>query len=219
MGVVQQSIHAHLKQANVSEGATIYPGEELSTDFGGSLSLSASGVAYRLLESSRAFFYPSSTGPVTDLQAGGITFRKQTGGSNLAIVASDVRVVTKGEGAATGQVFIVSPCEVRVSAVLGQLDVVSGDEDHVIKEKETYSVTPEHSVADTQKNLSPDDPDFHKQHTHKSCAAAYVPRRGGPPVGSGSSHFLKILAIGGGAAALLLLWPKGSSSDESPSRP
>src|SRR6476659_7747369 len=139
MGVVQQAIHARVKQGDVSEGATVYPGEELSTDVGGVLALSASGVGLRLLESSSAFLYHSGTGPLTDLRNGTMTFRKEAGSSNITIVASDVRIVSKGDGAATGHVLILSPCEVRVTTVVGQVEVTAGNEKQTMGERETYS--------------------------------------------------------------------------------
>jgi hypothetical protein len=217
LGVVQQASHAHVKQGDVTEGATVYAGEELGTDIGGVLALSVGGAGFTLLESSRAFFYSSAAGPIAELRNGAATFRKEAGGATIAIVASDVRITSKGDGPATGQVTIVSPCEVRVTTVVGQVEVTSGSETHLIGERETYSVTPDVSVLDPRGNVSPDDPGYHGSHVHKSCAAERTARRGAPPVGAGSSHFLKIAAIGGAAAAVLLLWPKSSS--ESPSRP
>jgi hypothetical protein len=218
MGVVQQAVHAHVKQGDVSEGATVYAGEELSTDVGGVLALSSSGVGLRLLESSRAFLYSAASGLMTDLRNGTITFRKEAGGSNITIVASDVRMVSKGDGPVTGQVMIVSPCEVRVTTVVGQVEVTSGTEVHLIGERETYSVTPDAAVLDPHGNLSPDDPGYHESHTHKSCTAQHNAKRGAGPIGAGSSHFLKLVAIGGAVATAIILWPK-SPSEESPSRP
>jgi hypothetical protein len=220
LGVVQQASHAHVKQGEVTEGATVYAGEELGTDVGGVLALSVGGAGFTLLESSRAFFYSSAAGPIAELRNGAATFRKEAGGATIAIVASDVRITSKGDGPVTGQVMIVSPCEVRVTTVVGQVEVTSGSETHLIGERETYSVTPEVSVSDPRGNLSPDDPGYHESHAHKSCTAERGARRGAPPVGAGSSHFLKIAAIAGAAAAaaaVLLLSPKSSS--ESPSRP
>jgi hypothetical protein len=218
LGVVQQASSAHVRQAAVSEGATVYPGEELSTDVGGLLAVSIGGAGFRLFESSRAFFYAGSAGPVGELRSGTLTFRKEAGNNNITIVASDVRIVSKGEGAATGQVMIVSPCEIRVTTVVGQVEVTSGTETRVMNERETYSVTPEVSVIDIRSSISPEDPGYHQSHTHKSCAADRSTKKwGGPPVGSGSSHFVKWAVIGGAVVAGVLLWPKGH--DVSPSTP
>jgi hypothetical protein len=219
LGVVQQATAAHVRQAAVSQGATIYPGEELSTDVSGVLAVSIGGAGFRLLESSRAFFYSGSNGPVGELRGGTLTFRKEAGNSNITIVASDVKIVSTGEGAATGQVMIVSACEIRVTTVVGQVQVTSGSETRVLNERETYSVTPDVSVIDIRSSLSPEDPGYHQSHTHKSCTVDRSNKKwGGPPVGSGSSHFLKLAAIGGAVVAGVLLWPKGHN-DVSPSTP
>src|SRR5258707_1853308 len=68
LGVVQQASHAHVKQGDITEGATVYAGEELGTDVGGVLALSVGGAGFRLLESSRAFFYSSAAGPIAQLR-------------------------------------------------------------------------------------------------------------------------------------------------------
>src|SRR4029077_2295086 len=107
LGVVQQASAAHVRQAPVSEGATLYPGEELSTDVGGVLAVSIGGAGFRLLESGRVFFYAGSGGPVGEWRSGTFPFRKEAGNNNVTIVASDVKIASKGEEPATGQVMIV----------------------------------------------------------------------------------------------------------------
>jgi hypothetical protein len=219
LGVVQQANLAHVRQAAVTQGATIYPGEELSTDVSGMMAFSIGSAGFRLLESTRVFFYAGPSGPVGELRRGTLTFRKEAGGSNITIVASDVRIVTKGDGAAAGHVLILSPCEVRVTTVVGQVEVTAGNEKQTMGERETYSVTPDNAVIEVHSSLSPDDPGYHQSHTHKSCRPVQSDKKwaGGPPIGSGSSHFLKVALIGGAVVAGVLLWPKGH--DESPSTP
>jgi hypothetical protein len=218
LGVVQQAIRAQLKQNPVSDGASIYAGEELSTDTGGLLALSVSTAGFQLHESSRAFFYrsPKSPGPVAELRNGGITYRKEAGTDNITIVASDVRVVSKGDGVATGQVVIVSPCEVRVTTVTGQVDVTSGKETRTVEENKSYSVIPETSVFDVRKNLSPDDDDYHKFHSHKTCAALPPKSLNGIPNGDISpTHFLLKVGVPVGVVTGIIVW----KAMESPSHP
>jgi hypothetical protein len=218
VGVVQQASMAHVRQAAVSQGATVYAGEELNTDVGGLLAVTVGGTGFRLLESSRAFFYQGAGGPVVELRSGTMTFRKEGGSTNIMIVASDVKIVSKGDGPATGQVMMAAPCEIRVTSVVGQLDVTSGSEMRTLGERETYSVTPENAVIEARSVVSPDDPGYHQSHEHKACQQRQDHKPwGGTPVGSGSSHFLKWAAIGAAAVAGILLWPKGH--DESPSKP
>jgi hypothetical protein len=193
LGVVQHADRAHLGPGVVNEGATIYAGETLSTDSGGALELRVASSRYALLENSQASFYPGAKGSVVELSGGSLTFKRDAGGADIEVVASDVRIVPEGDGAVMGQVTIVSPCKVRITSLLGQLDVVSGKEKRTIKEKETYSVIPEVSVLDVQARVSPDDAEYHRSHSHKACAAGYIPR-GGAPGAAGTSRFLLIAA-------------------------
>ena len=216
LGVVQQANLAHVRQANVSQGATIYPGEELSTDVSGTMILSIGGSTFRLLESTRVFFYAGSSGPEAELRSGTLAFRKDAGGSQLLIMASDVKIVTKGDGPAAGHVIVISPCEVRVSTLVGQLDVTSGAETQSMGERETYSVTPDNAAIEPHSAVSPDDPGYHQTHTHKGCRPDFNwPNK--PPPGATSSHFFKWWYIVPAAALPFLFLPKGH--DESPTAP
>jgi hypothetical protein len=51
-------------------------------------------------------------GAACRLTQGTLVFRKDAGGQNLTIVASDVRIVSKGDAPVTGQIIIVSRCEI-----------------------------------------------------------------------------------------------------------
>jgi hypothetical protein len=199
LGVVQQANLAHLGQGVVTEGATVYGGEMLSTDSGGTLELRVANSHFVLQESSRASFFPRPKGSVVELSDGVLTFRRDAGGSDIEVVASDVRIAPEGDGAVMGQVTILSPCKVKVTSLLGQLDVISGKEKRTIKEKETYSVIPEVSVFDVRARVSPDDAEYHRSHSHKACGAGYIPRGGGP-ISAGTSRFLLLAGTVAGVA-------------------
>jgi hypothetical protein len=222
MGVIQQSNLGHIRQTTVTEGATVYPGEVLSTDIGGMIALTIGTAAFRLLEGTRAVFFAGANGPVAELRNGTLTYRKEAGAPNLTIFASDVKVVTKGDAGASGHILILNPCEVRVSTGTGLVEVTSGDETQAMGERETYSVTPDNAVIEIHSAVSPVEPGYHESHTHKSCRPDQNNKKwGSAPVGTGSSHFLKLAAIGGAAVIGLLLIPKGHGhgQDESPSVP
>jgi len=215
VGVVQQATRASLKQAPVSEGATVYSGEELSTDTGGVLAVSVGASGFRLLESSRAFFYRGASRPIAELSQGTLVFRTEGNGQKLTIVASDVRIVSKGDAAVTGQILIVSPCEIRVTTVSGQLDVTSGKETKTITDKETYSVMPHDAVSPVRAGVSPDDPGYHESHSHKGCEERSNKKLGAAPKLASSSSFLKLAGAGAIVATIILL----HHADESPSHP
>ncbi len=214
LGVVQQANRAHLKQSAVTEGATVYAGEELSTESGGSLDLRIATSRFGLLENSRASFYREAKGSVVELSGGTLTFRREAGGAGIEVVASDVRIVPQGEAEVTGQVTMVSPCKITVTSVVGQLEVTSGKETRTVNEKESYSVIPEVSVLDVRAYISPDDPGYHQSHSHKACAPRYS-KRGSPPVGAGSSHFLQIALASVGVVTVIGIW----RAAESPCKP
>lgn len=214
--MVQQASHASLKQRPVSDGATVFSGEELSTDIGGVLAVSVGGTGVRLLESSRAFIYRGASGPIAELSHGTLVFRKEASGPNLTIVVSDVRILSRGDGPVTGQVLLVSPCEIRVTTVAGQLDVTSGKETKTIAEKETYSVVPHDSVIPVRAGVSPDQPGYHESHSHKLCEERRNKNWAGTPKSPLNSPFLKLAGAGAIIATTIILI---HGHDESPSHP
>jgi hypothetical protein len=211
LGVVQQANRAHVQQSAVSEGATVYPGEELTTESGGSLQLRIGTSRFGLLENGRASFYPGARGSIAELRDGTLTFRKEAEGAGMEIVASDVRVVPKGDGAVTGQVTIVGPCNITVTSVTGQLDVTSGTETKTVNEKESYAVVPEVSVTAAKAFVSPEDPTYHQSHNHQACRPAR--KWGGSPISPGASHFFYLAAGGAAIATIIGIWKASESPD------
>jgi len=215
LGVVLQANLAHIRQSALSQGASVFPGEEVSTDVGGEADLRIANSRYSLAASSQGRFYAAGGGSIAELGNGTLTFRRE-GNEGIEVVASDVRIVPKGDGPTIGQVTIFSPCRISVTSLTGELVVTAGGETHVIAEKESYSVLPEQSVVAVQNFVSPDDPAYHQSHTHKACVM--------PKQASNSGRFMKIgIAAGAaGAAAILLISHGGSHSggnSESPDRP
>lgn len=215
LGVVLQANLAHVNDSAVSAGATVYSGEELSTDDGGSLDLRIVNSRFGLGANSRAYFYAGARGSIAELTSGTLTFRKDAGSEGLEVVASDVRIVPKGEGAVTGQVSITAPCAITVTSFAGETEVTTGKDTRTVGEQESYSVTPELSVLAGRTSISPDDPDYHRSHSHKTCALSSDSQKSG--------RFRKIgLAAGIGGAVLLLgskFLTASKPSVESPTNP
>ena len=220
LGIVQQANRAHLGQAALTEGTTVYAGEQLSTEAGGMLEIQVAGVHYGLPESSQVSFYPRGKGSIGEVTSGTLTFKRDAGGTDLEAVASDVRIVADGDGPVMGQVTIVSACKITVTSFLGQLNVSAGTETHTVKEKESYSVIPEVSVFDVRAHVSPDDSGYHESHSHKACAVRNR-SHGAGPLSAGQTRFA--LIAGGAAAGLLAILVSGGgrshSAQESPSIP
>lgn len=87
---VLQANLAHVKDSAISEGATVYPGEELSTDAGGSLDLRIVNSRFGLAANSRAYFYSGAKGSVAELTSGTLTFHKDAGADGVEVAACDV---------------------------------------------------------------------------------------------------------------------------------
>jgi hypothetical protein len=214
LGVVLQANLAHVKESALTEGATVYPGEDLSTDDGGSLDLRIVNSRFGLAANSRVHFYSGAKGSVAELDSGTLTFRRDTGADGFEVVASDVRIVPKGEGPVAGQVTFLSACKITVSSITGEIAITSGKESRIVKEGEAYSVLPEVGVLAVQAYISPDDPGYHKSHSHQTCALRGSPRT---PV-----QFQKIGLAAGLAGAGVLIGIKLLSSHpsvESPDHP
>ena len=214
LGVVMQANLAHVKQSNLTKGATVYSGEELSTDDGGSLDLEIASSRIGLAAGSRAHFYSGANGVVADLTDGTLTFRRNGGADGIEVVASDVRIVPKGGGPATGQVTFLSPCKITISSVAGEIAVTAGKESRIVKEGEVYSVLPKTGILAVKSYISPEDPAYHDSHTHQTCALAGSPRD--------PAQFRKIglLAAAGGAGALIgLKFLTSHPGMESPDKP
>jgi hypothetical protein len=215
LGVVLQANLAHVKDSAITEGATVYPGDELSTDVGGSLDLRIVNSRFSLAANSRAHFYPGEKGSVAELASGTLTFRREAGSDGIEVVASDVRIAPKGEGVVTGLVTVFSPCKITVTSVTGEIEVRSGNETRTVSEKEAYSVIPDVSVSAVGNYISPDDPNYHQSHVHKACAPSDDPNKAG--------HFRKVALVAGlGGAAILIgskLLTTSHPSSESPYKP
>jgi hypothetical protein len=196
-GVVMQANLAHVKQSSLTKGATVYSGEELSTDEGGSLDLEIGSLRVGLAAGSRAHFYSGANGVVADLTDGTLTFRRNAGAEEIEVVASDVRISPKGGGSAAGQVTFLSACKITISSVAGEIEVTAGKESRTVKEGEVYSVLPKTAILAVKNYISPEDSAYHDSHTHQTCALSGSPRD--------PTQFRKIglLAAVGGAGALI----------------
>ncbi len=220
LGVVLQANLAHIRQSQLTEGASVFPGEEISTDVAGSADIRIANSRYSLAANSHGRFYPAhgAKGSVAELSSGTLTFRRDNGDS-MVVVASDVRIVPKGDEPATGQVTIYSPCKINVTAITGDLQVTAGAETHLVAEKESYEVLPQQAVLSAASFISPDDPAYHQSHVHKACTT--------PRQSNGPSQFTKIGIIAGAtgaAVAILLMHQHGTTNNttttaESPDKP
>ncbi|MGA2419294.1 MAG: hypothetical protein ABSG69_04375 [Candidatus Acidiferrum sp.] len=213
-GMILDSQGGHIGSAATSAGSSIYAGDILSTDMDGTITVRVGQTTYQLLGDTTAVFYIGQTSPIAELRHGVILVSNNSASQGFEIYASDVRIVSGTDRPIQGQVSLRSPCELTVKTQEGLMDVVAGSEKKTVDHDHAYRVIPEHSVDKTRDAISPEDPDYHKHHTHTGCAAAYA-NSGKAPLVLANSHFTEV-AIGAVVAVSIV---GVSKAYESPDRP
>jgi hypothetical protein len=213
LGLVVQSLRGQVGKASVTDGSTIYSGDSLSTEEGGSLLVRIGALALGLESSTTVHIYRAPYGAVVELSRGSVTFMTPGTHENLGIVASDVRVTPVLTVPDSGRVSLDGPCSVSVYSRRGQVTVQVGTESRLVEQGKAYRVRPENEIS-YREHISPDANDYHNYHDHRPCAAAQT-AKGHSPIAAGQSRFL-IISVGLAAAATTFAI---SEAFESPDRP
>ena len=185
LGLVARAQKAHIGEPALTEGSTIYSGDYISTEDGGSVLIRIGGVSLELQSSSAAHVYRTPYGAIAELSRGTAVYTTPGGHENLVIVASDVRVTPVLSSADIGRVTINDPCNVTVASQRGQADVRVGSESHHVEERKAYRVHALNEVSYHQW-VSPDVDNYHEYHSHKPCAPVEMVN-GHSPVAAGQS--------------------------------
>lgn len=213
LGMVVKSQSGKIGNAAAPEGATVFSGDYLSTDQGGSLLVRIGALALELQSSSAAHIYRTPYGAIVELNRGTVTYTTPGARENLVIVASDVRVTPVLSIPDFGRVTLDDPCNVTVYSQRGQANVQVGSESHTIEEGKAYRVRAENDVT-YRKYLSPDENDYHDYHDHRPCAPVQMVK-GHAPLAAGQSRFMIVAVAVVGTAAGIGVW----KAMESPARP
>jgi len=215
LGLVVQTQNGRLGGTLTSEGSTIFPGDILTTDTDAALKVRIGQTTYELLGDTTAVFYAGQTSPIAELRRGTLVVSNNSVSEGFRIYASDVLIVSGETRPIQGQVALKSRCELEVSTKEGLMQVLAGSEKKTVDQDHAYRVIPEHSVYDIREAISPEDPDYHKNHTHAACAAAWAQQATKGPMVAANSHFTELVlgAAGLGTAIIVL------KALESPDRP
>jgi hypothetical protein len=216
LGMILDAQNAHVGPSATSAGTTIFSGDILSTDIDGDIKVRIGQTTYELVGDTSAAFFAGQNGPIAELRRGTLKIADNSP-EGFQIYASDVRIVSDQPRPIQGEVSFRSPCELEVRTSAGQMDVVAGSEKRSVDHDHAYRVMPEHSVPSTQdKAVSPEDPDYHKNHTHAACAAVPWAQNGGKVImATASSHF----GLAAGVVAGVVIIPIVYKAFESPDRP
>jgi hypothetical protein len=140
LGLVTQAHEAHLGSATVAIGTTVYPGDTLATDEGGTVRLKVGGSQFYLLASSAATLSANASVVNASVARGTVGFSSNgTDQLSLEIPEGTLRAANGQPG--YGQVTILSSREVIISAYRGTLVLDDDGDLHEIPAGKSYRVT------------------------------------------------------------------------------
>jgi len=202
LGTVVTAEKAHVGDALVSVGTTVYGGDRLSTEAEGSVQVRA-GAARLLLASSSMAVVNEETGAASARLLKGTATFSTASAQAFTLYASRVAIRPDKNGPTIGQVTYLNEKEMIVNAKRSDLAVTVDGETKIIPEGTAYRVL-----------LDP--PDSMMQAPEGAGTSSQGgSNRGGPPLRAGRSRFL-IVAVAVTAVATYLAI---SESLESPNRP
>lgn len=192
LGSIIQADKALLGNADAMIGATVYPGDALSTWTGGTMRLRLGAGQLYLLGGSAATLGEQPSPVRAKVERGTVGFTSAT--ANPVELETPEGIVRGTTGQAYGQVTLTGPREMLVTSFHGELVVEYESESHTIAEGKTYSVT-----------LVDDEPD------------STAPQE---PQGSGVKHavkrrlLIKLALVGALALGSYFLWQELCESSE-----
>src|SRR5882724_2251454 len=216
-GIILEATGAHLgSNSAASSGASIFFGDVVNTESDGNAVIRIGQTRFQLSGDTTVAFFPGANGPAAQLRHGTLIISTNSATENFRVYASDVLVVPDADRPLLAQVTMNSSCSVQVTSQQGKVDVTSGHETKTIEPQHTYNVRPEFTVNDSRiPGIGPDDDNFHRGHSHATCAVAEHTTRGKVPLAGANSHFTYLV---GGAVTIVSLIGIHKAF-ESPDRP
>jgi hypothetical protein len=200
LGLVLQAESAQISNAKVAIGTTVYPGDKIETDAGGKLRLRMGTSQLYLLASSSATLGQRTGSLFAEVSCGTVGF-SSNGADQLELEVPQGVIRASNGQPAYGQVTIVSPQEIIVSAFHGSLVLDNDGELHTIPEGKSYRVT-----MDLEPAAVP-----------APAAAAYRDNADNTPAKRRRRKLAFILLFGGiGAAVSYGVWSVLSESSSAP---
>ncbi len=177
---VVNATNARAGTSPASTGATIFSGDLLRTESDGSIQLQAGRTQFVLLPDSSLRLFRNAGKITVELERGAVNYATAAAGEDITLYASDVRIVPVTSELTSGQVAIVSRCEVRVASDHGSVNVISAKQNTLVQQGQATRVFSEFGIdyRDSWKPVPADYPDFdphseyHKSHSHRACPAA-----------------------------------------------
>ena len=142
LGLVTQAENAHIGNTNVAIGTTIFPGDTLATDAGGRLRLNFGASQLYLLSASSATLSRNANSNIVHAVVGsGTVGFSSSGNDQIELEIPEGILRAANDEPAYGQVTIVGPQEVIISAYRGTLALDHDGEVRSIPAGKSYRVT------------------------------------------------------------------------------
>lgn len=125
VAMIAETQSALLSGATAERGADVYPGDTLMTEPGGSMRLAAGSGQLSLLSATQATMERNRAAIRAEMDHGTVDFSSPPGQLEIGTPLGVVR--GNGEGRTFGQVTILDPTTIRVSAITGNLLVAGAD--------------------------------------------------------------------------------------------
>jgi hypothetical protein len=196
LGMVIQAEQAQLGTAKAAVGATVYPGDTLATEAGGTMRLKVGSAQIYLLSASAATLAENTNSAHAVVNRGTVGFSSSL--TEPLELETPLGIVRPASGPAYGQVTLTGAREMIVSAYHGDLVVDYNGETHTIPEGKSYRVT---------MDLDP---------AAQPAAAPQGPYGAGVKPAVNPHYLLKLTAVAIVGVATYFIWEELA---ESPSRP
>jgi hypothetical protein len=140
LGLVIQAREALLDNSNLAVGTTVYPGDTVQTDEGGTLRLKFGTTQVYLLSSSAATFSERENIIRATVGRGTVGFSADASSDVELAVFQGILRAENGQ-AAYGQVTVIGPQDVVITSYRGSLVLDNEGELHTIPSGKSYRVT------------------------------------------------------------------------------
>jgi len=142
LGVVVEADRVHVNSGEISIGATIYDGDQFSTEPGGMLLLRGDAMTLELIEESAMLIHGRTNGAQgaeAELSKGTLIFSTERAAA-LGITALGARVDPTADARTIAQITIAEPNELRIYARRGDLQFSYRGETETIAERSAFRV-------------------------------------------------------------------------------
>lgn len=197
LGLVVQAREALLDNSNLAVGTTVYPGDTVQTDEGGTLRLKFGATQVYLLSSSAATFSERENIIRATVGRGTVGFSADASSDVELAVPQGILRAANGQ-AAYGQVSIIGPQDVVITSYRGSLVLDNEGELHTIPAGKSYRVT-----MDLEPAAQPAPP------AHRGDDASVVPTKR-------RKLYFELLVLGAVAVGTGVIWYEVTQSPSLP---